>query len=90
MIEEMQMSTQKRMEKSQAANRKKIDEQLSTMVVAQKTAQVQQAKIEERLATMASEQNATQLRQQTSPLNVVKISAPAKPDYSNMKCFNCG
>ena len=39
---------------------------------------------------MASEQNATQLRQQTSLLNDVKMSAPVKPDNSNLKCFNCG
>ena len=39
---------------------------------------------------MASEQNATQLRQQSSLLNDVKMLAPAKPDYSNLKCFNFG
>ena len=60
------------------------------MAVAHKTAQLQQTKIEERLAAMASEQKATQLRQQTSLLNDVKMSAPVKPDYSNLKSFICG
>ena len=84
------MSTQKRLEENQAANQKKIKKQSSAMVLAQKTAQLQQTKIEERLGALASQQNATQLRQQTSLLNDVKMSAPVKPDYSNLTCFNCG
>ena len=90
MIKEMQKSTQKRIKENHAANQKKFEEHLSAMALAQKTAQLQQTKVEERLAAMASEQNATQLRQQTSPVNDVKMSAPVKPNYSNLKCFNCG
>ena len=90
MIEEMQMSTQKRIEENQAANQKKIDEQLSAMALAQKTAQLQPTKFEVRLTAMASKQNATQLRQQTSLLNDVRMLAPVKPYYSNLKRFNCG
>ena len=83
------MSTQKRIEENQAANQKKIEKQLSAMALAQKTAQLQQTKIEAQLAVMAWEQNATQLRQQTSLLNDIKMSAPVKPEYSNLKFFNC-
>ena len=85
MTEEMQMSTHKRIEENQAANQTKIEEQLSAMALAQKTVKLQQTKIE---AAMASKQNATQFRQQSSLLYDVKMLAPEKPDYSNLKCFN--
>ena len=88
MIEEMQMSTQKRIKENQVVNKKKIEEQLVAMVLTQKTAQLQQTKIEERLAAMALEQNTTQSRQQTSLSDDVKMSAPVRPDYSNLKCFD--
>ena len=90
MIEEMQMRAQKRIEESQAANQKKIEGQLAAMALAQKAAELQQSKVEERLAAMVSEQNAAQLRHQTTLSDEVKRSAPAKPDYSNLKCINCG
>ena len=89
MIEEKQLSAQKRIEESQAANQKKIEGQLTAMALAQKLAQLQQSKVEERLAAMISEQNAAQLRHQTTLSDEVKRFAPAKPDYSNLKCFNC-
>ena len=90
MTEEMQMSAQKRIEETQAANQKKIEEQLTAIALAQKSAQWQQSKVEERLTAMASEQNAAQLRYQTTLSDEVMRSAPSKPEYSNLKCFNCG
>ena len=78
MIEEMQMSTQK-------WNQKKIEEQLASLALEQKSAQLQQEKFEKQLTAMALEQNAALLRQQTTLLDKVKT----KPDYSNLKCFNC-
>ena len=60
------------------------------MALAQTSGQMQQSKVEERLAAIVSEQNAAQLRQQTTLSDEVKMSATAKPDYSDLKCFNCG
>ena len=89
MIEKMQISEQKRTEEIKAANQKKIEKQLAAMALTQKSAQLQQSKVEERLAAMVSEQNAAQLRQQMTLTDEVKRSAPAKPDYSNLKFFSC-
>ena len=89
LIEELQISTQKRIEESQAANQKRTEEQLLAMASEQKSTQLQQQKnFEKTLAAMASRQNAAQAQQQTMPINGIKH--PAKPDYSNFKCFNCG
>ena len=89
MIEKMQMSEQKRTEESKAANQKKVEEKLAAMALAQKSAQLQQLKVEKRLVAMVSEQNAVQLWQQMTLTDEVKRSAPAKPDYSNLKFFSC-
>ena len=75
MNDEVQMSAQKRIEESQAANMKKIEEQLAAMALTQKSAQMQQSKVEECLAAMVSEQNAAQLRQQTTLSDEVKMSS---------------
>ena len=91
MIEVLQISTQKRMEESQAANRRKLVKQLAAPTSAQKSAHLQQqAKIDERLAAFTSEQNAEEKQQQTTPIDGIKLFIPAKPDYSNLKCFNAG
>ena len=90
MIEEMQISTQKRIEESKAEHQKKIEEQLAAMALAQKSVQLQHSKVEERLAAIVSEQHPAQSRQQMTFSDEVKTSAPAKPDYSNLKYFNCG
>ena len=91
MIEEPHISTKKRIEESQAAYQKRIEERLVAMASEQKSAQLQQLKnFEERLATIVSVKNSAQMKQQTMPLDGTMKFKPAKPDYVNFKCFNCG
>ena len=72
MIEELYISTQKRIKDSQAANQKKIEDRIAAMASAQLQ---QRKKFDERLVAMALEQNAAQLRQQTTLLDEVKMLA---------------
>ena len=54
LIEELQISTQKRTEESQAANQKRTEKQLLAMASEQKSTQLQQQKnFEERLTTLS-------------------------------------
>ena len=89
MIEEMQISTQKRIEENQAANQKEIKEQLSAMDLAQKTAQLQHTKIETNwLPWLWNKMRRSYCCRRRFQITS-RLSDQVKPDYSNLKCFNC-